>query len=373
MSGFSREELLDMDIIELFVVEDSQKLKKTLGRRVTGEKFTKQYDDVQMRCFDGSLKTVSIYSMTIEYEDRYVALSNIIDVTDIRKAEEQIQTLSQIVEQTDDIIKMTDKDGVLTYVNDAFVANSGYTRREAIGKRPAFLKSGKHNNSFYSKLWETLTQGQVFKAVLINRKKDGSLYHEEQTITPILNKESKVIGYVSMGKDISERIKMEEKLSLLATTDKLTGINNRHRFEELFSSEIIRSERYEKSMEIIMFDVDHFKSINDNYGHDVGDYVLKTISDVIQFNIRQTDIFARWGGEEFIILTPETTGKDVEHLAEKLRNALEQYSFETVGTVTASFGVTLYQDAETKEEMLKRVDKAMYQAKQDGRNRVVVI
>ena len=196
---------------------------------------------------------------------------------------------------------------------------------------------------------------------------------EEQTITPILNKKNEIIGYVSMGKDISERIKMEEKLSLLATTDKLTGINNRHRFEELFSSEIIRSQRYTKAMGIIMFDVDRFKSINDTYGHDVGDYVLKTISDVIQFNIRQTDIFARWGGEEFIILTPETIGKDVEHLAEKLRHALEQYSFETVGMVTASFGVTLYQDKETKEEILKRVDQAMYQAKQDGRNRVVVL
>lgn len=373
MSGFSREELLEMDIIELFVVEDYQKLQKTLRRRETGEKFTKQYDDVQMRCFDGLLKTVSVYSMTIEYEDRYVALSNIIDVTDIRKAEEQIQTLSQIVEQTDDIIKMTDTDGVLTYVNDAFVANSGYTRRQVIGKKPTFLKSGKHEDSFYSELWETITQGNVFKAVLINRKKDGSLYHEEQTITPILNKNNEIIGYVSMGKDISERIKMEEKLSLLATTDKLTGINNRHRFEELFSSEIIRSQRYTKAMGIIMFDVDRFKSINDTYGHDVGDYVLKTISDVIQFNIRQTDIFARWGGEEFIILTPETIGKDVEHLAEKLRHALEQYSFETVGMVTASFGVTLYQDKETKEEMLKRVDQAMYQAKQDGRNRVVVL
>lgn len=373
MSGFSQEELLEMDIIELFVVEDSEKLRKTLGRRGTGEKFTRQYDDIQMRCFDGSLKTVSLYSMTIEYEGKYVALSNIIDVSDIRKAEEQVQTLSQIVEQTDDIIKMTDTDGILTYVNDAFVANSGYTRRQAIGKKPAFLKSGNHDVSFYSELWETITQGHVFKAVIVNRKKDGSLYHEEQTITPILNKNNKIIGYVSMGKDISKRIKMEEELSLLATTDKLTGINNRHRFEELFSSEIVRSERYTKSMGIIMFDVDRFKTINDTYGHDVGDYVLKTISDVIQFNIRQTDIFGRWGGEEFIILTPETTGKDVEHLAEKLRSALEQYSFETVGTVTASFGVTLYQDAETKEEMLKRVDKAMYQAKQDGRNRVVTL
>lgn len=373
MTGFSRDELLDMDIIELFVVENREKLRNILRRRAEGEKFTKQHDDIQMRCHDGSVKTVSVYSMTIEYEDKFVALSNIIDVTDIRKAEEQIQTLSQIVEQTDDIIKMTDKEGVVTYVNDAFVANSGYTRREAIGKKPNILKSGKHENSFYKKLWEAITQGLVFKAVIINRKKDGSLYHEEQTITPILNKTNETIGYVSTGKDISERIKMEEKLSLLASTDKLTGINNRHRFEELFSTEISRAERYDVPLALIMFDVDHFKSINDSHGHDIGDDVLRSISEVIQFNIRKNDIFARWGGEEFIVLAPETTEGNAEHLAEKLRNAIEQYDFGVVGTVTASFGMTMHHHTETNGEMIKRADKAMYQAKENGRNQVVTL
>ena len=373
MTGFSRDELLEMDISELFVVENREKLRNILRRRAEGEKFTKQHDDILMRCFNGSVKTVSIYSMTIEYEERFVALSNIIDVTDIRKAEEQIQTLSQIVEQTDDIIKMTDKEGVVTYVNDAFVANSGYTRREAIGKKPNILKSGKHENSFYKKLWEAITQGLVFKAVIINRKKDGALYHEEQTITPILNKANETIGYVSTGKDISERIKMEEKLSLLASTDKLTGINNRHRFEELFSAETSRCERYKTPMALIMFDVDHFKSINDTYGHDIGDNILRSISDVIQFNIRNNDIFARWGGEEFIILAPETTGENAENLAKKLCNAIEQYDFDVVGTVTASFGITMHHSGDTNEEIIKRADKAMYQAKENGRNQVVIL
>ncbi len=371
MTGYSQDELLDMEIIELFVIENIQKHKTILQRRAKGEKFTKQYDDIKMRCKDGTLKTVSAFSMTIEYEGRFVALSNLIDVTDIRKAEEQIQTLSQIVEQTDDIIKMTDEDGIITYVNDAFVAQTGYTRREAVGVKSNILKSGKHNDSFYKKLWETITQGNIFRSVVINRRKNGSLYHEEQTITPILNKEKKITGYVSTGKDISERIELEKKLSKLATTDKLTGINNRHRFEELLANELARAERYKTPMALIMFDIDYFKNINDTYGHDVGDNVLRAVSQVIQFNIRETDIFARWGGEEFIILTPETTEESAEHLANKLCTALQQYDFETAGTITASFGVTMHKNGESNGEMIKRADKAMYQAKHNGRNQVV--
>jgi len=371
MTGFSHDELLDMHLIELFVIENSDKLRSVLQRRAKGEKFTKQYDDIQMRCKDGSIKTVSAFSMTIEYEGKFVALSNIIDVTDIRKAEEQIQALSQIVEQTDDIIKMTDKEGVVNYVNDAFVAQTGYTRREVIGAKANILKSGKHDKVFYKMLWDTITQGDTFRSVLINRRKNGSLYHEEQTITPILNKENQITGYVSTGKDISERIELENKLSKLATTDKLTGIYNRHRFEELLAKELARAERYNTPMALIMFDIDYFKNINDTYGHDVGDNVLRTVSEVIRFNIRETDIFARWGGEEFIILTPETTEESAEHLAKKLCSALEQYDFETAGTVTASFGVTMHKSKETNGEMIKRADKAMYQAKQNGRNQVV--
>ncbi len=371
MTGFSRQELLNMKLLELFVVKDKDKLKNILHRRSQGEKFTKQYDDIQIRCKDGSFKTVSAFSMTIEYEGKFVALSNIIDVTDIRKAEEQIKALSQIVEQTDDIIKMTDENGIITYVNDAFVAHTGFPRREAIGVKSNILRSGKHNNAFYKKMWDTISQGKSFRSVTINRRKNGSLFHEEQTITPILNKEDKIIGYVSTGKDITERIELENKLSKLATTDKLTGINNRHQFEELLSKELSRAERYHAPMALIMFDIDHFKNINDTYGHDIGDKVLRTVSDIVRFNIRETDIFARWGGEEFIILTPETTIESAELLANKLCMALQQYDFDTVGTVTASFGVAMHQAEEKNAEMIKRADKAMYQAKHNGRNQVV--
>ena len=371
MTGYRQYEFSTISLSDIFPTANNNDFINTIHQDLKEEKAIEHYDDIQMNCKDGSTKIVSVFSMTIEYEGKFVFLSNIFDLSDIRKAEEQIRTLSQIVEQTDDIIKMTDKAGHITYVNDAFVTHTGYTHHEILGKKPSLLKSGMHTDEFYKELWETITQKLTYKNVLINRKKDGSLFHEAQTITPIINNINQITGYVSTGKDITERIELENKLSQLASTDTLTGLCNRRKLEESLAAEITRVIRYPSPMAIIMFDIDHFKSINDRFGHDIGDDVLRGIAKVIQGNIRKTDTFARWGGEEFIILSPETTEENVENLAEKLRYAVENYNFGISEKITASFGVTQYISGETSAQMIKRADKAMYKAKENGRNRVV--
>lgn len=194
---------------------------------------------------------------------------------------------------------------------------------------------------------------------------------KHRLLPPIINNMNEITGYVSTGKDVTERVEMENKLAQLASTDPLTGLYNRRSLGEFLAAEMIRVTRYPSPMSLIIFDIDHFKSINDLFGHDVGDDVLRDIAKVIQCNIRKTDIFARWGGEEFIILSPETTGDHAENLAEKLRNAVENYDFALPKKITVSFGVAEYISGETSEQMIKRADKAMYQAKENGRNRVV--
>lgn len=185
MTGYSQDELLSISLSDIFpAAATNNKILNTLHRDLKDEKVTQHYDDIQMNCKNGSTKIISAFSMTIEYEGKFVSLSNIFDVSDIRKAEEQINTLSLIVEQTDDMIKMTDTKGRITYVNDAFVVHSGYGRSEILGKKPSILKSGKHTDEFYKELWETITQRHSYKNILINRKKDGSIYYEAQTITP---------------------------------------------------------------------------------------------------------------------------------------------------------------------------------------------
>ena len=164
---------------------------------------------------------------------------------------------------------------------------------------------------------------------------------------------------------------LSSRLKELAFTDSLTKIYNRLHFAHFLDIEIDKAKRYGSTFSIIFLDLDHFKKVNDNYGHPVGDEVLEQLTDVISKANRSADIFARYGGEEFIILTPETDLSGAMIHAERLRNDIEKYEFKTVGHITSSFGVAEF-DAEKDdvESLLERVDKALYLAKEFGRNRV---
>lgn len=160
-------------------------------------------------------------------------------------------------------------------------------------------------------------------------------------------------------------------LSKIAYTDSLTHIYNRLHFAHFLDVEIDKVKRYGGTFSIIFFDLDHFKKVNDNYGHLVGDEILEEITNIVSKANRSADIFARYGGEEFIILTPETDISGALIHAERLRNAIEKYEFKTIGHLTSSFGVTEFNaEKDTIETLLDRADKALYLAKEDGRNRV---
>ncbi len=163
-----------------------------------------------------------------------------------------------------------------------------------------------------------------------------------------------------------------QQIERLATTDSLTGIYNRFQILKLLKLEIERANRYGKVFSVILFDIDNFKHINDNYGHQKGDYVLQRITEVFRKNIRKTDFFGRLGGEEFIIVTPEIDEHKAYILAEKLRIILENLSFNDIGRITASFGVTQYEKGKSLNQLLKEADDALYLAKRLGKNRVCV-
>ncbi|MDT8282392.1 MAG: GGDEF domain-containing protein [Gammaproteobacteria bacterium] len=164
---------------------------------------------------------------------------------------------------------------------------------------------------------------------------------------------------------------LSEKLSTLAYTDSLTKIYNRLHFAHFLDIEIDKAKRYGSKFSIIFFDLDHFKEINDHFGHLAGDEVLEKITEIVSKANRSADIFARYGGEEFIILAPETEISGALLHAERLRNDIEKNEFKTVGHVTSSFGVTEFRpETDDLESLMERVDKALYIAKEHGRNRV---
>jgi diguanylate cyclase (GGDEF)-like protein len=172
---------------------------------------------------------------------------------------------------------------------------------------------------------------------------------------------------------LAKRLELEEqarKLGLQATTDVLTGVFNRLKFNQELAVEIARSARYKTPLALVMYDIDHFKAVNDTHGHQVGDRVLVDMTRLVTAKIRETDVLARWGGEEFMVLAANCNGQAASQLAEKLRAAIKEFVFDKVGTVTCSFGVAQFQDGDSAETITARADTALYRAKTGGRNRV---
>lgn len=163
-----------------------------------------------------------------------------------------------------------------------------------------------------------------------------------------------------------------ERLSQLATTDTLTGIWNRRSFEERVGHELIKADRYKQPLSVLIFDIDQFKLVNDSYGHLVGDRVLVELCDMARQQTRDSDLLARWGGEEFIMLMPNTGLNEAMAVAEKLRANFASHNFQDAGSITASFGVALYQPGESVDHWISRADAALYEAKQEGRNKVKI-
>jgi len=191
-----------------------------------------------------------------------------------------------------------------------------------------------------------------------------------KTVVPITFKNRKYLLETFI--DISERKRMDEKLKKLAMTDILTEAYNRTVFDEIITREMERVKRYNKSLSVTLFDIDHFKKVNDKFGHNVGDSVLEKIATIVKKTIRNVDYFIRWGGEEFVIILAETDKKQAYVLAERIRTDIEKFNFTKAAKITISCGVAEFKREDTKNTLIKRADDAMYKAKRNGRNRVVM-
>jgi diguanylate cyclase (GGDEF)-like protein len=174
--------------------------------------------------------------------------------------------------------------------------------------------------------------------------------------------------YVVILTDVTELESEKEKLRVLAMSDPLTGASNRLQFNTMIDKFIEVSRRYDAPLSIIMFDVDHFKQINDNYSHQVGDDVLKRLVTIISEDVRKADLFVRWGGEEFLIVLSNTSIENAATAAEKFRKTVNDESFAEIDAITCSFGVSQMHPEDNISDFIARVDEALYQAKKAGRN-----
>ncbi len=205
-------------------------------------------------------------------------LGKIVDVTDKVQAEERLKIFVKVIEQTADFVKITDRDGRLVFVNQALLDKTGYTEDELLGKTPGMLKSEMQDQAKAKALWDKILSGQVYQNRIMNRCKDGSTYHEDTTISPIFNADGDIEYFVSTGKDVSEQVKMQQALNEMAMKDVLTGLCNRRHLTGVIETEMRQRMQSGQTFSLILFDVDHFKQINDDYGHDVGDEILIEIA-----------------------------------------------------------------------------------------------
>ncbi len=371
ITGYTQEELLTMHPWEVLTSQYQEKIKEVAKKRISGEMRESTQMQVDVKRKDGRIRNTKVSVATMPYQGGFVGTGNIIDITDVIETKSRLQLLSQAVEQMDEMVRITDIDGNIIYVNPATIKTTQYTEDEILGNTSKIFQSGKHSKEFYQKLWETILSGHTYQNILINKKKDGTLFYDEKIISPLKNEKGDIRYFVSTSRDISKRIALEKELKQLATKDALTGIYNRYKINTKIVEEIKRADRYGEPFGLAMFDIDHFKQVNDTYGHDAGDYVLQELSKIILNNIRETDSFGRWGGEEFMLLLPYTSEEKLVEIAEKMRQLVQEHTFENVRPITISIGVTVYKKGEGISEVLKRVDMALYEAKSHGRNQVV--
>lgn len=323
------------------------------------------------------------------------------DITDRHLAEEQLRISEErhrlLAENALDVIWTIEPDGAISYVSPAIEKLRGFTPAEAMHQPLEEIhppESLARSLGYFQELHARTQAGlplEPFRGELEYWCQDGSTIWCYVMVLPLVDPDGRLRQLLGVSRDISERKRHELELSQardlaeqanqalraanaelqrLATTDTLTGVWNRRHFEQIVAAEIQRSGRYGEALSLLLFDIDHFKTINDTHGHLVGDQVLIGLSHRVRDHLRGVDMLARWGGEEFVVMLPHCDGDQAQHLAEKLRALIAADPFPGVGQVTSSFGVAEFRPPESADAWLIRADDALYQAKAAGRNRV---
>ncbi len=368
MSGYEEEELLyrsprmlqgpmtDRSVIDTLKksLEDSGRfMGQTYNYRKDGSIYFVRWSIAPLRDGDGKLIA-------------YISFQNPLSIPP--GADENI-FFTDVLRSIELALFVTKLDGEIVFVNEAFMNMTGYSRGELIGKTPNILKSGHHPGSYYKEFWENISKCNTVRQIFVNRKKSGALYYEDKTISIVHNEFGEPIYYVSIGQDVSKLIGESESYKDKAYHDELTGLYNRLKLDEVLTRKISMLRRYSNPFSIIFIDIDHFKSINDHFGHTTGDEVLKNFSRILLTMLRRDDLLVRWGGEEFLLLV-DTALDEAYLLAEKLRKNIAEAVICEKERITASFGVTGWCQGDTVATLFARVDQAMYHSKHNGRNQV---
>ena len=394
LRGFTPEEVMAMpleanftpDSFRLVLAGLEQARRDALaGRPVAFEA------ELEELCKDGSTVRTEVRATSLfDEQGRFVEIVGTTrDVSAQHRLREELRISEEryrlLAENARDVIWTMQPDGQISYLSPSIQLLRGFTPEEAMRQPLEQIHppaSRQRSAAYFAQLRADTAAGRTppsFRGELEYFCRDGSTIWAEVMALPMFDAQGRFEKLLGVSRDISERKRFErqlleanQELERLATTDGLTGIWNRRHLETRIEQEIARSDRYGEPLSLILCDLDHFKSINDRFGHQCGDQVLIEFCRRVQQQLRSSDGFGRWGGEEFLILLPCSDADAARALADKLRQAIGATPFDPIGTVTSSFGVAQRRPGEPEDEWLQRVDEQLYAAKAAGRNQVVV-
>ena len=292
---------------------------------------------------------------------------------ELRRSRDHLQLAAGVFEHAQEGIVIADASARIVDVNDTFGELTGYSREEILGQNPRFLSSGEHDAEFYRTMWSQLDRQGFWRGELINRRKDGSRYVQQTSISAVRDNHGRVRNYVGLSSDITALKESQDRLEQMAYFDALTGLPNRRLLSDRLNQAIGQASRSERLLAICYLDLDGFKPINDRWGHAAGDVLLIDASRRLLANVRAGDTVSRLGGDEFVVLLGNLAHFDECEVAiERIRSSLNKpfQLKEGEAKLSASMGVTMYPlDGADPDMLLRHADQAMYQAKQAGRNR----
>lgn len=287
---------------------------------------------------------------------------------------------SRLIETTNDVVIITDATPLeaggprIVYVNRAFEELMGYAAEEVLGQSPRLLNGPDTDAHTRSRIRKALREGTSLRTEILKYNKAGQPRWLDINLMPLRDPEGVITHYACIERDLTRYKKIQRQLAQMAMFDSLTGALNRPAFFQHAEKEFSRAKRYHRPLSVIMLDIDHFKRINDQYGHQAGDHVLKIFVEACEEITRETDLLGRIGGEEFVLLLPDTPLNSAYYLAERLRERINKYPYlagDMLIEVTASLGVAEVQAGDDNfKALLHRADEALYEAKHSGRNRV---
>ncbi len=372
--GYSAADLVNNDITILFSKKNEPEACISVSSLISSDISNSSHivQDLIGRRKDGGLCYMDLSVSELEVAGVSLFIGIIRDITERHRSEKELSLASKVFENMGEAIGVTDADNNYISINPAFTKITGYPPEEVIGKNPRFMSSGRHDDAFYERFWETLTTSGYWQGELWDRRKNGDEYPKWLSIVAVKDAQERIQNYIAVFSDISERKAADERINFMAHYDELTALPNRVLLHDRLLQAIIGAPRHKKKVAVLFLDLDRFKNINDTLGHSFGDLLLQSVAERLTACVRISDTVSRLGGDEFIVILHDLA--ETAHAGVAAQKIIDSLSDRFVIRdlelhTTASIGISIFpDDGMANEELISNADVAMYRAKEIGRN-----